>query len=213
MRWRTSATSTGSGSTSTVRTAAPRSLLRACALSSTESSEPTRSSSIRTSGSSHLYDCCALLYREPELARAAHTQTAGYLEPLQGRREWNPSDYAVNLTRRARGLPFWFSLAAHGTDAYSEAIEQTLTSPATPPRRSRARAYVELLREPDLSVVVFRRIGWTPRSTTTGRSGCDTRTSRSSRLRPTPARRSRGSQSSTRGRPKNDISTILDTLA
>ena len=60
------------------------------------------------------FDCCALLYRRPELARAAHAQHAGYLEPLQGGAEWNPSDYAVHLSRRARGLPFWFSLAAHG---------------------------------------------------------------------------------------------------
>jgi len=108
------------------------------------------------------YDCCALIYREPELGRAAHTQTAGYLEPLQGGDEWNPSDYAVNLTRRARGLPFWFSLAAHGTDAYSEAVEQTLRVARYAASEITTRADVELLREPDLSVVVFRRIGWTP---------------------------------------------------
>ncbi len=61
------------------------------------------------------FDACALLYRDPSLARAAHTQKAGYLEVLENAEEWNPSDYAVNLSRRARGLPFWFSLAAHGT--------------------------------------------------------------------------------------------------
>jgi len=105
------------------------------------------------------FDCCALLYREPELARAAHAQTAGYLEPLQGS-EWNPSDYAINLTRRARGLPFWFSLAAHGTRAYAEAVERTLEVARFAAAEIRARAYVELLREPDLSVVVFRRLGW-----------------------------------------------------
>jgi L-2,4-diaminobutyrate decarboxylase len=107
------------------------------------------------------FDCCALLYREPELARAAHTQTAGYLEPLQGG-EWNPSDYAINLTRRPRGLPFWFSLAAHGTAAYSEAIEHTLAIARYAASAISARAYLELLREPDLSVVVFRRLGWDP---------------------------------------------------
>ena len=37
--------------------------------------------------------------------------------------EWNPTDYAYHLTRRARGLPLWFSLAVHGVDAYREAIE------------------------------------------------------------------------------------------
>jgi L-2,4-diaminobutyrate decarboxylase len=41
--------------------------------------------------------------------------------------EWNPTDYSIGLTRRARGLPFWFSLATvNGTDAYTAAIEHTL---------------------------------------------------------------------------------------
>ena len=109
------------------------------------------------------YDCCALLYREPEAARRAHTQVAGYLEPLQTNGEWNPSDYAVHLTRRARGLPFWFSLAAHGTQAYAEAIERTLAVAQAAAEVVRTRPYLQLLREPDLSVVVFRRLGWTSR--------------------------------------------------
>jgi L-2,4-diaminobutyrate decarboxylase len=108
------------------------------------------------------FDCCALLYRDPELARRAHTQTAGYLEPLQSGDEWNPSDYAVNLSRRARGLPFWFSLAAHGTRAYAEAVERTLAVARYAADEIRSRDYVQLLQEPDLSVVVFRRLGWTP---------------------------------------------------
>jgi aromatic-L-amino-acid decarboxylase len=57
------------------------------------------------------FDCCALLYREPELARATHTQDASYLDVIHtADGEWNPSDYAYHLTRRARGLPLWFSL-------------------------------------------------------------------------------------------------------
>ena len=63
------------------------------------------------------FDCAALVYREPAVARAAHTQHAEYLEVLSGGRAWNPSDYAFHLTRRARGLPFWFSLATYGTRA------------------------------------------------------------------------------------------------
>ena len=72
------------------------------------------------------FDCCALLYREPALARAAHTQHASYLDVLTDAPDWNPTDYSVGLTRRARGLPFWFSLATHGTEAYREAVERTL---------------------------------------------------------------------------------------
>ena len=108
------------------------------------------------------FDCCALLYRNPELARAAHTQHAGYLDPIRTHQEWDPSDYAIHLSRRARGLPFWYSLAAHGTNAYRNAIEQSLSIARACAEEIRRRDEVELVSEPELSVVVFRRIGWEP---------------------------------------------------
>nr|WP_221185588.1 aminotransferase class V-fold PLP-dependent enzyme [Flexivirga oryzae] len=108
------------------------------------------------------FDCCALLYREPALARAAHTQHASYLDVLNEAPDWNPTDYSVGLTRRARGLPFWFSLVANGTDAYTEAIEHTLDIARFAAEQINARPEFELVREPDLSVVAFRRLGWTP---------------------------------------------------
>jgi L-2,4-diaminobutyrate decarboxylase len=106
------------------------------------------------------FDCCALLYRDPVQARAAHTQQASYLDAVNVDGEWNPSDFAIQLTRRARGLPFWFSLAVHGTDAYTEAIEQTLTVTRGGAELIRSRPNVRLLLEPDLSVLVFERAGW-----------------------------------------------------
>ncbi len=107
------------------------------------------------------FDCCALLYRDPAAARAAHTQRAGYLDVLEGA-DWNPADYAIGLTRRARGLPFWFSLARHGTAAYSRAVERTLEVARYAAAEIGRRSYLELVREPDLSVVMFRRRGWSP---------------------------------------------------
>ncbi len=106
------------------------------------------------------FDSCALLYREPELARRAHTQTAAYLDPVTVEGEWNPSDYAVHLSRRARGLPFWFSLAVHGTREYSDAVETTLEVARMGAEEVRRRPYLTLLEEPDLSVVIFERNGW-----------------------------------------------------
>jgi len=111
------------------------------------------------------FDCCALLYRNPSIARAAHTQHAEYLDVLHrdgADHEWNPSDYAHHLSRRARGLPFWFSLATYGTDQYAKAVDITLQVTAGAADLIRAADHVELLVEPDLSVLVFRRIGWTP---------------------------------------------------
>ena len=109
------------------------------------------------------FDACALLYREPTLAKAAHTQRAGYLEITQTEpTEWNPSDYAVHLSRRARGLPFWFSLATHGTDAYAAAVEHTLAIARMCEREVRSRPYLRLVADRVLSVVAFAREGWSP---------------------------------------------------
>jgi L-2,4-diaminobutyrate decarboxylase len=107
------------------------------------------------------FDACALLYRDPRLARAAHTQHAGYLDPVTVDGEWNPSDFAIQLTRRARGLPFWFSLAVYGTDAYRDAVEQTLRVTREGRELIDASDHVRLLVQPDLTVLIFERIGWT----------------------------------------------------
>jgi L-2,4-diaminobutyrate decarboxylase len=108
------------------------------------------------------FDSCALLYRDPSLARAAHRQEASYLDSLNVADEWNASAYAHHLTRRARGLPLWFSLATYGTDAYRDGVEQVLTVTRDTAAEIRRRDGLELLMEPELSVVLFRRAGWTP---------------------------------------------------
>jgi glutamate/tyrosine decarboxylase-like PLP-dependent enzyme len=105
------------------------------------------------------YDACALLYRNPDLAKQVHSQHASYLDTLKDE-NWSPSDYAIHLTRRTRGLPFWFSLAAHGTDAYAEAMEQTLTVAQQAAQLVRNHPNLELLCEPELSIVAFTRKGW-----------------------------------------------------
>ncbi|HWU22430.1 MAG TPA: aminotransferase class V-fold PLP-dependent enzyme [Nocardioides sp.] len=106
------------------------------------------------------YDCCALLYRDPVLARAAHTQRAGYLDPVTVEGEWNPSDFAIQLTRRGRGLPFWFSLAVNGTDAYVAAVERTLEVTRAGRDLIEEAPHLRLLVDPDLSVLIFQRTGW-----------------------------------------------------
>lgn len=108
------------------------------------------------------FDACALLYREPALARAAHRQEASYLDSLNATSEWNASDYAHHLTRRGRGLPLWFSLATYGTDAYRDAVERVLTVTRESADEIRRRDGLELVMEPELSVLLFRRHGWAP---------------------------------------------------
>jgi glutamate/tyrosine decarboxylase-like PLP-dependent enzyme len=107
------------------------------------------------------FDACALVYRNPHLAKETHTQHASYLETLHDD-SWSPSDYAIHLTRRVRGLPFWFSLAAHGTDAYSKAVEEGIRLAKESAKRIAAHPNLELVREPELSIVAFTRKGWSP---------------------------------------------------
>ena len=110
------------------------------------------------------YDCGSVIYREPELARAVHTKGGSYLDIFytEGARGFNPSDYQIQLTRRVRGLPLWFSLAMHGTDRYAQAIERGMELARLAGEIITGTGYTELVRDPSLSCVLFRRIGWTP---------------------------------------------------
>ena len=107
------------------------------------------------------FDCCALIYADPAKARTAHRQHGDYLEVFYDG-IWNPSDYAHHLSRRARGLPFWFSLAVHGTEAYAQAVETTLDCAREAATMIEAHPHLEMVTEQKLSICVFRRVGWSP---------------------------------------------------
>ena len=106
------------------------------------------------------YDCAALVYRDPMPAAEAHAQHGAYLDAID-RGDWNPSDYAYHLSRRARGLPLWFSLATYGTAAYTTAVDASIRTARAFADDVAARQGFRLLVEPELSVVLFSVDGWT----------------------------------------------------
>ena len=106
------------------------------------------------------YDCAALVYRDPIPAAEAHAQHGAYLDAID-RGDWNPSDYAYHLSRRARGLPLWFSLATYGTAAYTTAVDASIRTARAFADDVAARQGFRLLVEPELSVVLFSVDGWT----------------------------------------------------
>ena len=111
---------------------------------------------------------CALLYREPALAAAVHTQHGPYIDVLHAdvphdggdTPDWNPSDYGYQLTRRATGLPLWFALAVHGVDAHVEAIRAGVRMAGLTADRFASLPGVGVVMDPPLGVVLFRREGW-----------------------------------------------------
>ncbi|MFV9551504.1 pyridoxal phosphate-dependent decarboxylase family protein [Algibacter sp. PT7-4] len=110
------------------------------------------------------YDCGAVIYRNPELAKQAHSQQGSYLDIFkdEAAHGFNPTDYQIQLTRRVRGLPLWFSLATHGTDRYKQAVERGIELAKIAGQLIEKHPNVELVRAPSLSCVLYRRKGWKP---------------------------------------------------
>ena len=89
-----------------------------------------------------------------------------------------------------RAWPLWFSLAVHGTDAYARAVENALRVAWDAATLIASKDHLELIRQPELSIVLFRRREWGPRTTIRGRSGFSPTRSASS-----PRRNGRGKPS------------------
>ena len=102
-------------------------------------------------------DSAAIVYRDQAHAVAALTQHGEYLDAVDRPDEPNASDLAIHLTRRARGLPLWFSLAVNGTDAYADAVAHGMRLARDTAALIEAAPELELLLEPELSTVLFRR--------------------------------------------------------
>jgi glutamate/tyrosine decarboxylase-like PLP-dependent enzyme len=90
-----------------------------------------------------------------------HTQKAGYLDVLQDQDEFNPSDYANHLTRRARGLALWFSLVTYGINNYEIAINASIDLANQVRDEIRLRNDLIILNDSKLPIILFEKIGWT----------------------------------------------------
>lgn len=110
------------------------------------------------------YDCGAIIYRHPEYAKETHAQQGSYLDIFNEKEMngFNPSDYQVQLTRRLRGMPLWFSLAMHGTAMYKKAVSKGIELAKKAAELIDESAILEMVIPPNLSVVLFRRKGWEP---------------------------------------------------
>ena len=108
-------------------------------------------------------DCAALIYRDPTTARKIIAQQAGYLDVLHAddeHYEWNPSDFAFHLSRRPRGLPFWYSLVTNGITAYETAVQAAIDLAKSAEKMINEMDHVEMIRPASLSIVLYRRKGW-----------------------------------------------------
>ncbi|HYM51417.1 MAG TPA: aspartate aminotransferase family protein [Candidatus Limnocylindrales bacterium] len=101
------------------------------------------------------YDCGFAFVRDPRLLHAVFGLGAPYFPPEDARKP----DFLYlgpEMSRRARALAVWATLAAYGRDGYREMVERHVDLAKRLKQAVRASADFELLAESPLNVVCFR---------------------------------------------------------
>jgi aromatic-L-amino-acid decarboxylase len=103
------------------------------------------------------YGTGALLVRDGEALRRAHSAEADYLPATRG------NDFAVDfseispeLTRPFRGLRVWLPLRMHGIGPFREALEEKLVLARWAADELKKIEGIEIVAEPQLSTLAFR---------------------------------------------------------
>src|SRR5579862_2321142 len=103
------------------------------------------------------YGTGALLVRDGAALRRAHSVTADYMPPLSSDEELiDFCEISPELSRPFRGLRVWLPLKLLGAAPFREALDEKLDLARWAAGQLRAMAEVEILAEPELSLLAFR---------------------------------------------------------
>ncbi len=106
------------------------------------------------------YGTGCVLVRERAALRRAHTMHASYMPPLQTDDDLlDFCEMGPELSREWRGLRVWLPLELHGAAAFREALDEKLDLAAYAAEALRGIADIEMVAEPELSLLAFR---WRP---------------------------------------------------
>jgi len=98
--------------------------------------------------------CGILLVRDADALRHAFSHDASYMVDA----DENPVERTLEYSRPFRALKLWTALRAHGAEEFRAALEQNLGLARFLADQVRALPELELVVEPQLSTVPFRRI-------------------------------------------------------
>lgn len=106
------------------------------------------------------YGSGAILVRDGEALRKAHSADANYLRDMMPDQDWfSPAHHSPELTRPFRGLRMWLPLHLFGVNAFRAALTEKLLLARYFHREVQRLPGLEVGPEPDLSVVTFRARG------------------------------------------------------
>jgi len=117
------------------------------------------------------YGTGCLLVSDGAALKRAHALTADYLPDMQQEEEFvDFCQISPELSRDWRGLRVWLPLKMHGIGPFRENLEEKLALARFAAEALRAMPEIEILAEPKLSILAFRR-RWPGRSTEETNSG------------------------------------------
>ncbi|HEY4589026.1 MAG TPA: aminotransferase class I/II-fold pyridoxal phosphate-dependent enzyme [Thermoanaerobaculia bacterium] len=103
------------------------------------------------------YGTGAVLVRDGQALRRAHSLTGDYMPGMQDDPDRvDFSQYSPELSRPFRGLRVWLPFKMHGAVAFREQLEEKLALARLAADRLRGMEGIEMLAEPQLSVLAFR---------------------------------------------------------
>jgi aromatic-L-amino-acid decarboxylase len=103
------------------------------------------------------YGTGCLLVRDPEALRRAHAVSADYLPPMQEDPDLPDfSQLSPELSRDWRGLRVWLPIAMHGIGPFRNNLDEKLDLALWAAEQVRRIPGIEILAEPQLSIVAFR---------------------------------------------------------
>jgi len=103
------------------------------------------------------YGTGAVLVRDGEALRRAHSLTADYMPGMQNDPDRvDFSQYSPELSRPFRGLRVWLPLKMHGAGVFRRELEEKLALARMAADRLRGMEGIEILAEPQLSLLAFR---------------------------------------------------------
>lgn len=105
------------------------------------------------------YGTGALLVRDAAVLRRAHSAGADYLPHMQEEEGFvDICEVSPELSRAFRGLRVWLPLKLHGLAAFRAALDEKLDLALHASREIAAMPGVEIVAEPQLSIVAFRLV-------------------------------------------------------
>ncbi|HEV8582484.1 MAG TPA: aminotransferase class I/II-fold pyridoxal phosphate-dependent enzyme [Thermoanaerobaculia bacterium] len=103
------------------------------------------------------YGTGAVLVRDGQALKRAHSLTADYMPGMQDDPDRvDFSQYSPELSRPFRGLRVWLPFKMHGAGAFRAELEEKLALAHLAADRLRAMEGIEILAEPELSLLAFR---------------------------------------------------------